>query len=169
MLNFVVESILSKGPDGQLSARVLGQEFGHAEASTHIHPTVTFLLCLAIFPKCTDNSIWSICASRRARFWAWASAEAVSPQLIEKNQKKCVRRSQLLHGQLPELFLALPHIEGLHCSTTSEGCIVSNSAMDLSTTSGWWIMSNSVVASFPAKVNMANSPPGCRDKKFETL
>ena len=65
--------------------------------------------------------------------------------------------------------VALPHIEGLHFSTTSGGCIVSNSAVDFSTTSGWWIMSNSAVASFPAKVNMANSPPKCRDKKFETL
>ena len=79
--------ILSKGPDGQLSARVLGQEFGHVDASTHIHSTVTFLLCMAIFPKCTANSIRSTCASRSARFWASASAEAVSPQVIEKNKK----------------------------------------------------------------------------------
>ena len=86
MLNSVAESFSAKGADGQLSARVLGQEFGHVDASTHIHATVTFLLCLAIFPKCTDNSIWSMCASRSA-LWASASAEAVSPQLIEKNQK----------------------------------------------------------------------------------
>ena len=53
---------------------------------TSIQPS-PFLLCLAIFSRCTNNSIWSICASRSARFWASASAEAVNPQLIEKNQK----------------------------------------------------------------------------------
>ena len=39
----------------------------------------------------------------------------------------------------------------------------------LPTTSGRWIMSKSAVASFPANVSMANSPPGCCDKKFETF
>merc|ERR1711997_882856 len=38
-----------------------------------------------------------------------------------------------------------------------------------SMTSGGWIMSNSAVASFPAKVRIANSPPGCCDKKLVTL
>merc|ERR1711970_892073 len=38
-----------------------------------------------------------------------------------------------------------------------------------SMTSGGWIMSNSSVASFPAKVRIASSPPGCCDKKLVTL
>mmetsp|Transcript_128882 Transcript_128882/g.401009 ORF Transcript_128882/g.401009 Transcript_128882/m.401009 type:complete len:210 (-) Transcript_128882:80-709(-) len=39
----------------------------------------------------------------------------------------------------------------------------------LLTTSGGWIMSNSAVASLPAKVRMASSPPGCWERKLVTL
>ena len=148
MLNSVVESFSAKAQMVNSLPGCWDRNLDTLTRPLTSIPTVTFLLSLAIFTKCTDNSIWCFCA----RFWASASAEVVSPQLIEKI-KKCVR-------------LALPHIEGLHFSTTSGGCIVSISAVDFSTTSGWWIMSNSAVASFPAKVNMANSLPGCRDKKF---
>merc|ERR1719382_197113 len=37
-----------------------------------------------------------------------------------------------------------------------------------SMTSGGWIMSNSAVASLPANVRIASSPPGCCDKKLVT-
>merc|ERR1719151_111745 len=39
----------------------------------------------------------------------------------------------------------------------------------LPTTSGGWIISNSAVASLPANVRIASSPPGCADRKLVTL
>ena len=44
----------------------------------------------------------------------------------------------------------------------------SASGMYFSTKSGGW-MSNSAVASLPAKVKIANSLPGCWEKKLDTL
>mmetsp|Transcript_13183 Transcript_13183/g.31464 ORF Transcript_13183/g.31464 Transcript_13183/m.31464 type:complete len:303 (-) Transcript_13183:675-1583(-) len=45
---------------------------------------------------------------------------------------------------------------------------ITESGAYLPMTSGGWIMLNSSVASLPAKVRMASSPPGCSDRKLVT-
>ena len=39
-------------------------------------------------------------------------------------------------------------------------------SVPMTTTSGGWIMSNSAVASLPVRVKIANSPPGCWERKY---
>ena len=88
----------------------------------------------------------------------WPAVESLHPPVSPSFQMRNPYRWQQATptSRLPGLF-ALP------LPTTP---LIASVAY-FSTTSGGWSMANSVVLSSPVKVRIANSPPGCRDKKSQ--
>merc|ERR1719230_1379753 len=74
----------------------------------------------------------------------------------------------LYHGSFPALLAAGAAAGAAAAEPSPTIPMIESLDRYLSITSGGWIMSNSSVASLPAKVRIANSPPGWSFKKSVT-